>query len=374
MTRFFSEELGGISPYTPGEQPQDKKYIKLNTNESPFAPAKGVAEAALKEGVKLNLYSDPTLDPLKEALAKVKGVKPENITCGNGSDEVLFLIYKTFCSKTRGMACPDVSYGFYPVLCNLLNIPYTPVPLKEDFTINPADYAAVESYVCIANPNAQTGIYLDLNGVEELLKQNKDRLVVVDEAYIDFGGESAVSLINTYDNLIVVQTMSKSRSLAGGRVGYAIACKDIIADLEAVRYSFNPYNINRMSMFAAVKSLKDEKYFKDCTSYVQSVRKLTVMGLENYGFEVLPSSANFVLAKSSKIGGRELYLKLKEKGVLVRNLPDERIKDYIRVTIGSDENMATFLKKIKEIFEEEGLNEDGGNKTTDIRNVHKIIY
>ncbi len=350
MTDYFSPDLKGISPYTPGEQPQDKRYIKLNTNESPFPPALGVEQAAKEQAAKLYLYSDPSCMPLKQAAAKLYGLKVENVLCGNGSDEVLFLIFRAFCSGVKGMACPDVSYGFYPVLCGLLDIPYTPVPLKSDFTIYPPDYASINHNVCIANPNAQTGIYLDISGVEEILKQSKNRIVVVDEAYIDFGGSSAVSLLKNYKNLIVVQTMSKSRSLAGGRVGFAFADSGIIADLEAVRYSFNPYNINRMSMYAAIKSIEDSEYFSLCVDKIVHSRAYTVRELKNLGFEVLPSSANFVLAKHSNMGGEELYLKLKEQGILVRHLSDERIKDYVRITIGAHGQMAKLVAAIKKIL------------------------
>ncbi|MCD8309230.1 MAG: aminotransferase class I/II-fold pyridoxal phosphate-dependent enzyme, partial [Clostridia bacterium] len=330
----------------------DKSYIKLNTNESPFPPAKGVTLAAKEQAGKLNLYSDPTCLPLKRAAADLYGLQTENVLCGNGSDEVLFFTFLAFCSESKGMACPDVSYGFYPVLCSLLNIPYIPVPLAADFTINVQDYAAINANICIANPNAQTGVYLPLCRVEELVRQNADRIVVVDEAYIDFGGDSAVKLINKYGNLIVVQTMSKSRSLAGGRVGFAFADKNLICDLEAVRNSFNPYNVNRMSMFAAEQSLKDKDYFLYCTKNIMQTRQFTTEQLRKLGFTVLPSMANFVLAKTDVMGGRQLYLKLKQRGILVRHLNDDRIKDFVRITIGSAEQMAVFIETLKDILKE----------------------
>ncbi|MCD7728924.1 MAG: histidinol-phosphate transaminase [Clostridia bacterium] len=348
MTKYFSADLGGITPYVAGEQPQDKSYIKLNTNESPYPPAHGVEAAAAQQSAKLNLYSDPTYLPLKKAIASVYGLSPENVLCGNGSDEVLFFIFRAFCSKDNGMACPDVSYGFYPVLCNLLNIPYTAVELAPDFTVNPQDYKGFTN-ICIANPNAQTGIYLPLGGVEQIIK-NVSGVAVVDEAYIDFGGQSAASLINKYPNLIVVQTMSKSRSLAGGRVGFALANRQLISDLEAVRSSFNPYNINRMSMFAAVSSLEDTEYFHSCIDKIVHAREYTVTELKKLGFDVLLSKANFVLAKSGKMGGGELYLKLKENGILVRHFDSPRIKDYIRVTIGSRMQMAQLITTLKKIL------------------------
>ncbi|MCD8373452.1 MAG: histidinol-phosphate transaminase [Clostridia bacterium] len=350
MTKYFSEDLQGVSPYVAGEQPQDKSYIKLNTNESPFPPSAGAVEAAARQAERLNLYSDPTCGPLKQAAAEFYGLKPENILCGNGSDEVLYFIFRAFCSKNKGMACPDVSYGFYPVLCGLLNIPYIPVPLKADFTVYPPDYAKIIGNVCIANPNAQTGVYLNLNGVEKILRRHPDDVVVLDEAYIDFGGQSALSLLKSYKNLIVVQTMSKSRSLAGGRVGFAFADAEIISDLDAVRNSFNPYNINRMSMFAAAESLKDVSYFRSCVDKIIETREYTVMELEGLGFEVLPSSANFVLAKTEKICGETLYLKLKERGILVRHLTDDRIKDYVRITIGGRGQMEKLISELKNLL------------------------
>lgn len=353
MTKFFSPDLDKIKPYIAGEQPQDRAYIKLNTNESPYPPSPLAVQAAADEAQKLNLYPDPACNILKKAAAETYGVAPENVLCGNGSDEILYFIFRAFCGKTKGMACPDVSYGFYPVLCGMLDIPYTAVPLADDFSINTRDYAAIKSNVCIANPNAQTGIYLDIKNVEQLLKQSENRIVVVDEAYIDFGGHSAVNLINKYSNLIVVRTMSKSHNLAGARVGFAFACRELIADLEAVRNSFNPYNINRMSMSAAEKSLKDVNYFTQCVSKIVEARAYTIQKLEELGFDILPSSANFILVKSGIVGGQSLYRQLKERGILVRYLGDERIADYVRITIGTREQMDALISATRNILKGE---------------------
>ncbi len=350
MSRFFSENLKGLEPYVPGEQPQDKSYVKLNTNESPYPPAPGVEEAARMQAAKLNLYSDPSAAPLKKAAAELYGLDASMVSVGNGSDENLAHIFRAFSDSSRGMACPSVSYGFYPVLCSLLGIRYTPVPLREDFSIDVGDYAVIKDNVCIANPNAQTGIYLPPDRVEELIKQSADRIVVVDEAYIDFGGQSAAPLVKKYPNLIVVQTMSKSRSLAGARVGLCFACPGLIADIESVRCSFNPYNVNRMSMFAAVKSLQETDYFYSCVDKIVRVRSFLTRELEKLGFEVLPSKANFVLAKCAKTGGEELYLKLKERGILVRHFSDERIRDYVRISVGTRGQIETLLKAVRQIL------------------------
>lgn len=341
MTRFLSDCLSSLEPYVPGEQPQDKKYIKLNTNESPFAPAEGVVEAAARQAAMLNLYSDPDALPLRRAFAAPFGLTERNVSLGNGSDENLGHIFTAFL-QGRGAAFPDVTYGFYPVLCSLMSIPYKTVPLRADFTVNVADYAAITCPVVLANPNAQTGIYLDEEQIGELVLQNRNRLVIIDEAYIDFGGRSCVPLVKKYDNLIVVQTMSKSRSLAGARVGCCFACEELIAEVEAVRCSLNPYNINRMSMAAALCSLQAEDYFQQCTKNIQSVREYAATKLKEMGFEVLPSRANFLLAGHAKVSGKTLYERLKAEGVLVRHFGG-RIENFIRVTIGTRSQIDVFL-------------------------------
>lgn len=351
MSIFLSRDLARLAPYVPGEQPQDRKYVKLNTNESPYPPAPGAVRAAAAQAGELNLYSDPTCAPLKRAAAEFYGLSPANVMAGNGSDENLAHIFRAFLTD-KGVAFPDITYGFYPVLCSLLGIEYRTVPLKEDFSLDVSDYAELACPVCIANPNAQTGIYLPEEKVEELIAQNEGRLVVVDEAYIDFGGESCVPLIKKYGNLIVVQTMSKSRSLAGARVGFAFACEELISELEAVRASFNPYNVNRMSMFAAEASLRDRAYFEECTRKTAEVREYTAAELRGMGFAVLPSAANFLLARHAAAGGGDLYLALKARGVLVRHFSDERIKDYIRVSIGSRGQMEQFLGAVRAVLKE----------------------
>lgn len=350
MSRFFSEKLTALKPYTPGEQPRDMVYIKLNTNESPYPPSPNALAVIKGEGDKLNLYSDPTARTLHEAIAAHYGISVDRVISSNGSDEVLAFAFNAFASG-KSLAFPDVTYGFYPVFADLYGIPYTTVALDETLTIRVEDYANIDSTVVIANPNAQTGTYLPLAKIEELVAQNPDRVVIVDEAYIDFGGESAIPLTDRYDNLLIVQTFSKSRNLAGARVGFAVGCADLIADLNRVKYSFNPYNVNRMSMAAAAEAMKDEAYFSECTAKVMETRLYTADALTKLGFTYPASMANFILAHSDQIGGKELYQSLKAKGVLVRHLSDARIADSIRITIGTKEQMKTLIQKIQEILE-----------------------
>lgn len=351
MSRFFSEKLAALEPYTPGEQPRDMVYVKLNTNESPYPPSPKALAVIEGEASKLNLYSDPTAKSLHEAIAAHYGVTADRVIATNGSDEILAFAFNAFASG-KSLAFPDVTYGFYPVFANLFGIPYTTVPLDEMLTICVEDYATIDSTVVIANPNAQTGTYLPLSKIEELVAQKSDRVVIVDEAYIDFGGETAIPLTDRYDNLLVVQTFSKSRNLAGARVGFAVGCADLIADLNRVKYSFNPYNVNRMSMAAAAEAMKDEAYFAECAKQVIETRAYTADALTKLGFTYPASMANFILAHTDKISGKELYGALKSKGVLVRHLSDERITDSIRITIGSREQMEAFIQKTQEILED----------------------
>lgn len=352
MSRFFSDKLSALEPYTPGEQPRDMVYIKLNTNESPYPPSpSAIAVIESGEADLLNLYSDPTSRVLHQAIADYYGISSDRVIASNGSDEVLAFAFNAFASG-KSLAFPDVTYGFYPVFANLFGIPYKTVALDDTFTIRVEDYADIDSTVVIANPNAQTGTYLPLYKIEELVAQNCDRVVIVDEAYIDFGGESAVPLTDRYDNLLVVQTFSKSRNLAGARVGFAVGSADLIADLNRVKYSFNPYNVNRLSMVAAAEAMKDRQYFTECTRKIIETREYTADALNKLDFTYPVSMSNFILARCDQISGKELYQKLKSKGVLVRHLSDERITDYIRITIGSKEQMEMFIQKITEILEE----------------------
>ena len=311
MSRYLSNEAAQLAPYTPGEQPQDQQYIKLNTNESPFPPSPKVVKAVSRaELLKLNLYSDPTCGALHRAIADHYGLKPENVLAGNGSDEVLAFAFRAFCGEGRGVAYADITYGFYEAQAALFGLDAVRIPLREDFSLCVDDYMDVPGTVVIANPNAPTGMAVSRAEVQRLLEAKPDRVVIVDEAYVDFGGESCVPMIFRYDNLLVTQTMSKSRQLAGGRLGFALGHPDLIADLNRVKYSFNPYNVNRLSMTAGAAAMEDRAYFEACCAAIRQTRTWTVEELENMGFTVLPSQANFIFAKSDRMGGGELYLSL----------------------------------------------------------------
>ena len=353
MSRFLSTEAACLAPYTPGEQPTDAQYIKLNTNESPFSPSPRVVKALSRaEVLKLNLYSDPTCGVLTDAIAARYGLRRENVLAANGSDEVLAFAFRAFCGQGRGVAYADITYGFYKAQSALFGLEATVVPLREDFTLHVDDYMDFPGTIVIANPNAPTGIAVPRNDIQRLLEANPDRVVIVDEAYVDFGAESCVPMIYRYDNLLVTQTMSKSRSLAGGRVGYALGSPELIADLNRVKYSFHPYNVNRLSIAAGAAAVADEAYFAACTAAIRQTRAWTVGELENLGFTVLPSQANFVFARHSQLPGETLYRKLKENGVLVRWFDADRIRDYIRITIGSMEQMETLVEELTAILEE----------------------
>ena len=350
MSRFFSKTHDNLTPYTPGEQPRDRKYIKLNTNESPFAPSPKAVEAIQSKANLLNLYSDPTALSLKQAIANRYGVDEDMVTVSNGSDEILAFCFMAFCDGKTPMAYFDVTYGFYKVYAELFNIKSEVVALKEDFTADFDGLKKTQGNVIIANPNAQTGIFESLEDIESLVRAKADRVVIVDEAYCDFGGKSCIELVKKYDNLILVSTFSKSRNLAGGRIGYAIANGKLVCDLETVKFSFNPYNLGTLPIAAGVEAMKDVAYFKQCTKKVVEAREYTKKELISLGFEVLNSSANFLLARTDKMQGKNLYLALKEKGILVRYLGDERIKDFIRITIGSAQEMQAFIAAVKEIL------------------------
>jgi histidinol-phosphate aminotransferase len=352
MSRFFSQKYSSLEPYTPGEQPKDMKYIKLNTNESPFPPSDGVLSAVGEEASKLNLYSDPECTELVKLASEFFGVGRDEILFTNGSDEILNFAFMAFCDKEHPIAFPDISYGFYPVFAKLNFVDYKEIPLCRDFSIDYHDYLGVGSNVVIANPNAPTGMSLSLCEIEEIVKSNPDNVVIIDEAYVDFGGESAIPLIKKYDNLLVVGTFSKSRSLAGARLGFGIACPSIIRDLNTVKYSTNPYNVNRMTMAAGAAAIRENDYYKENCKKIIKNREYTTAELEKLGFEVLPSKANFIFAKSDKIGGAELYRALKEKGILVRHFDRERISEYNRITIGTSEQMESLISAIKTIMKE----------------------
>ncbi len=351
MSRFFSQLYSKLEPYTPGEQPKDKAYIKLNTNESPFPPSPRV-KAALTEQVidDLNLYPDPEVGMLRDALAVHHNIKRNNIFVANGSDDVIAFSVMAFCGRGGKLACPDITYGFYPVYAKLFGVSLTEVPLREDFSVAPEDYSEFSCPIIIANPNAPTGLMLTLSQVEALVKENPDRLVMIDEAYMDFGKESCTELTKKYDNLLVIRTFSKSRSLAGLRVGYAVGNEALITDLETMRFSFNPYNINSLTMRAASAAIQDTEYYDNCINTVIQNREETKVALNEMGFKVLDSKANFVFASHPDYKAEELYKALKDNGILVRYFSKERINNFIRITVGSKEQMQTVTETLKTIM------------------------
>ena len=351
MSKFLNPAIEAMTAYVPGEQPRDKAYIKLNTNENPYPPAPSVIAAMTAAEIEdLRLYSDPTAKVLKGKLAKLYGLAPENIYVGNGSDEVLYFLFRAY--GQRGAAFPDISYGFYSVFAELCGIPATVIPLEVDFTIDPEKYHGLDRFIVIANPNAPTGLSLTLAQIEGILKANPNAVVAIDEAYVDFGGESAYPLMAKYDNLIVVRTFSKSRSMAGARLGYALGPAALIADLEKIKFSVNPYNVNRLTLRLGEATVDAEGYYQEKCAAIIRTREDTAEKLKALDFTVLPSKTNFLFAKSDKIGGRELYEKLKDRGILVRHFGNPRISDYIRVTIGTDEQMSACLDAIRCILEE----------------------
>ena len=381
MSRFLSKASESLLPYTPGEQPQGRKFIKLNTNECPYPPSPKVAEAILAgyeeiaagcgtagaadmveqaekaarvmppELANLRLYSDPEERVLIEAIADHYGVGTNQVIAGNGSDEILGFAFRAFCDQNAPLQFADLTYGFYPALCGLYGIPFKVVPLEEDFTLNIEPYKNCGNNVIIANPNAPTGMNLPLSAIEEVAASNPDRVVMVDEAYVDFGGESCVSLLPKYENLVIIQTFSKSRSLAGARVGFAIANPELIADMNRIKYSFNPYNVNRLSILAGAAAMRDWDYTKECTGRICKTREKTTEALRALGFTVLDSKTNFIFAKSGDMPGKVYFDGLREAGILVRRWDSERIRDYVRISIGSEEEMETFVEETKKLVE-----------------------
>ncbi len=354
MSRFINEKFASLEAYTPGEQPTDMKYIKLNTNESPYPPSRGVLQAINQEEVsRLNLYPDPECKALKESLAALYGVEKQNVFVSNGSDDILNFFFMAFCNKdTHPVKFPSISYGFYSVYAELYGVSYQKMDLNEDFSINIADYMGNNANVVIANPNAPTGIALTRSEIEKIVIANPDRLVLIDEAYVDFGAESCVELTRRYNNILVVCTYSKSRSMAGARLGFAFGNQEIIKDLEKIKYSTNPYNINRLTMLAGVAAVNDNSYYLENCKKIQQTREYTQQKLISMGFSVTPSKSNFIFAATPDIGGEELYLKLKAKGILVRHFTSPKICEYNRITVGTKEQMDRLISAIAEILSE----------------------
>jgi histidinol-phosphate aminotransferase len=339
MSRFWSPFVKALVPYVPGEQPKMARLVKLNTNENPYGPSPKALEAMRAElNDNLRLYPDPNSDRLKQAVAEYYGVTPAQVFVGNGSDEVLAHIFHGLFQHDRGpLLFPDVSYSFYPVYCGLYGIPFEQVALDEQFQIRIADYAKPNAGIIFPNPNAPTGCLLPLQAIEQLLQANRDSVVVVDEAYIDFGGETAISLVGRYDNLLVTQTLSKSRSLAGLRVGLAVGHPDLIEALERIKNSFNSYPLDRMAIVGAAAAFEDQAYFEETCRKVIDSREALVEQLVAKGFEVLPSAANFIFARHPQQDAAQLAARLREQGVIVRHFKQERIAQFLRITIGTPE-------------------------------------
>ncbi len=351
MSRFWSAAIRALQPYVPGEQPKLPNLVKLNTNENPYGPSPHVLEALRGEiGDTLKLYPDPESTRLREAIAAFFGnIEPHQVFVGNGSDEVLAHAFLALLKHAQPILFPDISYSFYPVYCRLYDIDYQTVALDDTFALRVADYAQPNGGIIFPNPNAPTGRALPLADIEALLKANPDSVVVVDEAYIDFGGESAVTLVNRYPNLLVVQTFSKSRSLAGLRVGFAIGHVELIDALQRVKNSFNSYPLDRLAIAGATAAIEDREWFERTRQAVIRTRTKLIRDLESLGFEVLPSSANFVFACHPQHDAEKSVLALRQRGIIVRHFKAPRIEQFLRITVGTDEQCAALIVALKEI-------------------------
>ncbi len=351
MSKFLSRRFEKLEAYVPGEQPQDMQYIKLNTNESPYPPSPKVFESlGADEIARLRLYPDPIGKRLREKVAQLYGVTSQNVFLANGSDEALAFAFLAFCDEGHPAAFPDITYGFYPVYCELFGAPYTRIPLREDFSIDCDDYCGVSKTIVIANPNAPTGLVISRNDIEKILQTNPNNVVIIDEAYIDFGGASVVGLINRYDNLLVVHTCSKSRSLAGARLSFTFGSQALISDIDKMRYSFNSYNVNRLTLVAGEAALDDEPYYAGMCQRIVKTRDRTAAELKALGFVMTDSKANFLFAKHPNLSGSAFYQKLKAMGILVRHFDKPRISDYLRITVGTDAQMDALIKALKDII------------------------
>ncbi|MDR3121629.1 MAG: histidinol-phosphate transaminase [Clostridiales bacterium] len=344
MSKYLSRRFDDMRAYTPGEQPQDRSYIKLNTNESPFPPAPGVLDALSRdEAGRLNLYPDPDTRVASAALAASFGLTPERMILGNGSDEILAFCFLAFCDPETPAVFADITYGFYEVFARVFCVPSRVVPLDDQLRIDPKRFCPAGGTLFLANPNAPTGQALELGAIEDILRENPRHVVVIDEAYAAFGAQSVIPLIARYENLVVVQTMSKSRNLAGARIGYAVGNPALISDLNQMKFSFNPYNVNRLSLLAAAAAVRDTGYYETCVGAIKATRAATAGELARRGFTVLPSAANFLFARPNFMGGEAYYLALKERGVLVRHFRRARIDAYVRITIGTEDQMRALL-------------------------------
>ena len=351
MDKPFLDKLRRIDPYVPGEQPQTADIIKLNANENPYPPAPGVQEALRTfDASSLALYPDANGKRLKAALAERFGMKPSQVFLGNGSDDVLALAFQSFFCSEGPILYPDITYSFYPVWCDLFRIPYETMPLDEDFCVNIRDYDRPNGGVVLPNPNAPTGRGLSLDALEDLLQHNADCVVIIDEAYVDFGAQSAVPLLDKYENLLVVQTMSKSRSLAGMRIGYALGSETLIATLEAVKNSYNSYTMDALALAAGEASVRDEDYFRQSCAKVIATRERAAEALRELGFTVLPSLTNFLFVTHPKKEALVIFECLRQKNIFIRYFKLPRIDNYLRITVGTDEQMDKLIAALKEFL------------------------
>ena len=351
MSRYWSDVVDTLTPYVPGEQPQLKKLVKLNTNESPYPPSPRVLQAiAAVNADTLRLYPDPESLLLRQAIAARNGLRPEQVFVGNGSDEVIALAFMALLKHELPLYFPDVSYSFYPVWSQLYGITYTTVPVGQDFSIDPAAYPPHNGGIIIPNPNAPTGMLMSLDTIRSLVGKSTDSVVVIDEAYIDFGGESAVQLIAEFDNLLVVQTLSKSRALAGLRVGFAMGSSALIEALSRVKNSFNSYPLDVIAQRAALASIEDEEYFRASCQRLISARDTLSAALATLGFTVLPSGANFIFASHAQYRARELFARLREEGIVVRFFDKPRIDNYLRISIGTEKDNTALIDALRELL------------------------
>lgn len=350
--KFWSERIRDLEPYTPGEQPKDRVFIKLNTNENPYPPSpKALAAMEEQMGEGLRLYPDPEATGLRQAIAERYGLTPEQVFCGNGSDEVLGLCFYAFFTPGRRVVFPDITYSFYPVYANLFGLTYEQIPLNEDFSLPVEPYLGGNGGAVICNPNAPTGRTLPLGDIERILAANPDTVVMVDEAYADFGAESAVPLLKRYPNLVVVRTLSKSHSLAGMRIGYALSSPDLIAAVGCVKNSFNSYPLDRLALAAGEASIRDRAYFEETRHKIMETRARTTRRLRELGMTVLDSNANFIFAACPGRSGKELQQGLRDRGVLVRRFDrPERIRDFLRISIGTDQEMEAMCAAMEELL------------------------
>ncbi len=355
MSRFWSKTVKELTPYVPGEQPKLSQLIKLNTNESPYGPSpKALAAIAAANTEALRLYPDPNSDALKQSIAKLHGLTANQVFVGNGSDEVLAHVFLGLLKHEHPILFPDITYSFYPVYCKLYGISFDNIPLGDDFSISVADYLKKNNGrnggIIFPNPNAPTGRALPLKDIETLLQSNQDSVVVIDEAYVDYGTDSAIALVHQYPNLLVTRTLSKSYALAGLRVGYAVGHSDLIEALERVKNSFNSYPIDKLAMAGAIAAIEDQDYLKKISQAVIKTRENLIQSLNTLGFETIPSSANFIFTKHPKHDAAVVAAKLREKHIIVRHFKLPRIDQYLRITIGTDEQCDELVKAIKEIL------------------------